>query len=78
LVLKFTFHKKLGSIWLYLSYFTWCLPFWLLVEIIVYPRKRKKWLIRSGLREGQKYLEEGIGIGTSPILANKKYLSINL
>jgi len=29
------------------------------------------WLVKSGLKEGQSYLEEGFGIGTSPILASK-------
>ena len=29
------------------------------------------WLIKSGLKESQSYLEEGIGLGTSPILASK-------
>jgi len=70
LVLKITFHKKLGSIGLYLSYF-FMFPFLLLGEITAYPRRRKMWLIRSGLKEGQSYLEEGIGLGTSPILASK-------
>jgi len=71
IVLKFAFGKKLGNLGLWLTYFTWAIPFWLLGEITAYPRKRKKWLIRSGLKEGHSYLEEGIGIGTSPILASK-------
>jgi len=32
-------------------------------EITAYPRRRKMWLIRSGLKEGHSYLEEGIGLG---------------
>jgi len=71
IVLKFAFGKKLGDFRLWLTYFTWAIPFWLLGEIAAYPRKRKKWLIRSGLKEGHSYLEEGIGVGTSPILASK-------
>lgn len=71
LVLKFAFNKKIGSIGMYLSYLTWSLPFWPLGEITAYPRRRKMWLVKSGLKEGQSYLEEGFGIGTSPILASK-------
>ena len=71
IVLKFAFRKKLGNLGLWLTYFTWAIPFWLLGEITAYPRKRKKWLIRSGLKEGHSYLEEGIGVGTSSILASK-------
>jgi hypothetical protein len=69
--LKFAFHKKIGSIGLYLTYFTFTLPFWLFGEITALPRRRKMWLIKSGLKEGHSYLEEGFGIGTSPILASK-------
>jgi len=69
LVLKFAFGKKLGGIGIYLSYF-FMFPLLLLGEITAYPRRRKMWLIRSGLKEGQSYLEEGIGLGTSPILAS--------
>jgi len=71
LVLKFAFHKKISNIGMYLSYFTWSLPFWPLGEITAYPRRRKMWLVKSGLKEGHSYLEEGFGIGTSPILASK-------
>ncbi|GAG59285.1 unnamed protein product, partial [marine sediment metagenome] len=46
-------------------------PLLLLGEITAYPRRRKMWLIRSGLKEGHSYLEEGIGLGTSPILASR-------
>jgi len=70
IVLKFAFGKKLGGIGLYLSYF-FAFPLWPLGEIAAYPRRKKMWLIRSGLKEGQSYLEEGIGLGTSPILASK-------
>ena len=70
-VLKFAFGKKLGDFKLWLTYFTWVIPFWLLGEITSYPRRRKRWLIKSGLKEGHSYLEEGIGVGTSPILASK-------
>ncbi|MBA7689635.1 2-methoxy-6-polyprenyl-1,4-benzoquinol methylase [subsurface metagenome] len=70
LVLKTAFHKKLGGIGLYLSYF-FMFPLLLLGEITAYPRRRKMWLIRSGLKEGHSYLEEGIGLGTSPILASR-------
>ena len=69
-ILRFAFHKKLGSLFLYLSYLTIALPMWPLVEIIRFA-KRKKWLIKSGLKEGQTYLEEGIGVGTSPLLASR-------
>lgn len=70
LVLKIAFHKKLGGIGHYLSYF-FMFPLLLLGEITAYPRRRKMWLIRSGLKEGHSYLEEGIGLGTSPILASR-------
>jgi ubiquinone/menaquinone biosynthesis C-methylase UbiE len=70
LVLKFAFGKKLGGIGIYLSYF-FMFPLLLLGEITAYPRRRKMWLIRIGLKEGQAYLEEGIGLGTSLILASK-------
>ena len=71
LILRFSFHKKLGSLFLYLSYLTFVLPMWPLVEIIRFPKRRKAWLIKSGLKEGQIYLEEGIGVGTSPLLASR-------
>ena len=70
IVLKFAFGKKLGGIGLYLSYF-FVFPLWPIVEISRLPRKRKAWLIKSGLKENQSYLEEGIGVGTSLILASK-------
>jgi len=70
LVLKIAFHKKLGGIVLYFSYF-FMFPLWFLGEITAYPRRRKMWLIRSELKEGHSYLEEGIGLGTSPILASR-------
>ena len=70
LVLKFAFGKKLGGIGYYLSYF-FLFPLWPIVEISRLPRKRKAWLIKSGLKENQSYLEEGIGVGTSLILASK-------
>ena len=71
LILKYVFGKKLGPLWLYLSYLTFSLPFWPFVEIISNPRRRRMWLEKSGLKKGHVYLEEGIGIGTSPILASK-------
>jgi len=46
-------------------------PLWPIMEISRLPRKRKAWLIKSGLKENQSYLEEGIGVGTSLILASK-------
>jgi len=70
LVLKFAFGKKLGGIGYYLGYF-FMFPLWPIVEISRLPRKRKAWLIKSGLKENQSYLEEGIGVGTSLILASK-------
>ena len=70
IVLKFAFGKKLGGIGYYLSYF-FMFPLWPIVEISRLPRKRKAWLIKSGLKENQSYLEEGIGVGTSLILASK-------
>jgi len=70
LILRFAFHKKLGGIGYYLSYF-FLFPLWPIVEISRLPRKRKAWLIKSGLKENQSYLEEGIGVGTSLILASK-------
>ncbi len=35
------------------------------------PKRRRMWLQKSGLKEGYIYLEEGIGMGTSPILASR-------
>ena len=71
LILKNALGKKLGPLWIYLSYLTWSLPFWPIGEITAYPKKRRRWLEKSGLKKGQVYLEEGFGIGTSPILASK-------
>jgi len=71
LILKYAFHKKLGPLWLYLSYLTFSLAFWPFAEITALPKRRKMWLLKSGLKKGHIYLEEGIGIGTSLILASK-------
>ena len=71
LILKYACHKKLGPLWLYLSYLTFTLVFWPFAEITALPKKRKMWLIKTGLKKGHIYLEEGIGIGTSLILASK-------
>jgi len=49
---------------------TFSLLFLPLGEITAHPRRRM-WLERSGLKKGHVYLEEGFGIGTSPILASK-------
>ena len=71
IILKYALGKKLGPLWIYLSYLTFSLPFMPLGEITAYPRRRKMWLERSGLKKGHVYLEEGFGMGTSPILASK-------
>jgi len=71
LILKCVLGKKLGPLWLYLSYLTFSLLFWPFVEITSNPRRRRMWLEKSGLKKGHLYLEEGIGIGTSPILASR-------
>ena len=71
LILKYACHKKLGPLWLYLSYLTFSLVFWPFAEITALPKKRKMWLIKTGLKKGHICLEEGIGIGTSLILASK-------
>jgi ubiquinone/menaquinone biosynthesis C-methylase UbiE len=71
LILKYAFKKQLGPLWLYLSYLTCSLPFWPFVEITFSPKKRRIWLQKSGLKQGHVYLEEGFGIGTSPIIASK-------
>lgn len=71
LVLKYAFHKQLGPLWLYLSYLTFSLVFWPFAEITALPKKRRMWLLKSGLKKGHIYLEEGIGMGTSLILASK-------
>ena len=71
LILKCVLGKKLGPLWLYLSYLTFSLLFWPFVEITSNPRRRRRWLEKSGLKKGHLYLEEGIGIGTSPILASR-------
>jgi len=70
LILKFGFKRKLSGIGLYLTYYL-LYPLMFIVEIIRFPKRRKAWLIKIGLKEGQSYLEEGFGMGTSPILASK-------
>jgi SAM-dependent methyltransferase len=71
LILKYALGKELGPFWLYLSYLTYALPFWPFAEITALPKRRRMWLEKSGLKKGHIYLEEGFGIGTSPILASR-------
>ena len=71
LFLKYALGKKLGTLVQYLSYLTFSLLFMPFGEITAYPRRRRMWLERSGLKKGHVYLEEGFGLGTSPILASK-------
>ena len=71
LILKYALGKKLGPLWLYLSYLTFSLPFWPIGEITAHPKRRRMWLKKSGLKKGHVYLEEGFGIGTSPIIASR-------
>ena len=71
LILKYVLGKKLGPLGQYLAYLTFSLPFLPLGEITAYPKRRRMWLEKSGLKKGHVYLEEGFGLGTSPILASK-------
>lgn len=40
-----------------------------IMELIRPPWWRRKWLERSGVRDGSEVLEEGFGFGTSPMIA---------
>ncbi len=68
-VIKFLRRKPIAPLWLYLSYSSVLLPFLPFLDIARRPGWRRKWLIRSGLKEGQTFLEEGFGMGTSPLIA---------
>lgn len=68
-IIKFLWRKPIAPLWFYLGYSSILLLFWPFVEMIHHSRWRKKWLTRSGVKEGQTFLEEGFGMGTSPILA---------
>jgi len=67
--IKFLWRKPIAPLWLYLIYSSVLLLFWPFIEIGRHSRWRRKWLIKSGVKEGQTFLEEGFGMGTSPILA---------
>jgi len=67
--IKFLWRKPIAPLWLYSSYSSPLLLCWPFMEIFRHPGWRRKWLLRSGLKEGQTFLEEGFGMGTSPILA---------
>jgi len=68
-VIKFLWRKPIASLWFYLSYSSVLLLVWPFIEMLRHSAWRRKWLTRSGLKEGQTFLEEGFGMGTSPILA---------
>lgn len=68
LVPKWVFSKPLPVRLGYLSY-SLIVPLWLIMELMRPPWWRRKWLERSGVREGLVVLEEGFGYGTSPIIA---------
>ena len=72
LVQRYLYHKAvpttIGGILSYI--FNWgALLFWPFMEITRPFWVRRKWLEKAGVQEGQVYLEEGFGFGTSPILA---------
>jgi len=67
LVLKYIYHKPIGSIWLYLFYI---FMFWLWIfTIYETPQKKRKRLKKSGVNEGQTILDLGCGIGRFTLLA---------
>lgn len=68
-IIKFFWRKPIAPLWLYLSYSSVALLFWPFVEMARHSGWRRKWLIRSDLKEGQTFLEEGFGMGSSPIMA---------
>lgn len=68
LIPKLILHKLLPFRVEYLFY-SFLAPLWPLMELMRPPWWRKKWLERSGIREGMVVLEEGFGFGTSPIIA---------
>jgi len=49
----------------------WYFVFWPFMEISRPARKRRKWLEQACVKEGDAYLEEGFGFGSSPLLASK-------
>ena len=70
LIPKLVFRKKLPVKAEYL-FGSLMAPFFIIMEIMRPPKWRKKWIERSGIREGIVFLEEGFGFGTSPIIASK-------
>ena len=69
LVLKITSRKPIAGIGQFLTYQSFLVPLFLPLDILRPPWWRKKWLKRAGVTEGHVMLEEGFGMGTSPILA---------
>jgi ubiquinone/menaquinone biosynthesis C-methylase UbiE len=67
LVLKYIYHKPMGSIWMYLfSIFM----FWLWIfTIFETPRKRREKLKKAGVKEGQVIVDLGCGPGRFTTLA---------
>lgn len=70
LIPKWVFSRPLPIRFGYLFYSV-IVPLWLLMELMRPPWWRRKWLERSGVREGLVVLEEGFGYGTSPIIATR-------
>ena len=68
LVPKFVFSRPLPLRLEYL-FSSLMAPFFPLMELMRPPWWRRKWLERSGVREGLVVLEEGFGFGTSPLIA---------
>ena len=67
LVLKYIYHKPMGSIWIYLfSIFMFWLWIFTLYET---PRKRREKLKKAGVKEGQVIVDLGCGPGRFTILA---------
>jgi len=68
IVPKFVLSKPLPVRLEYLFY-SFLVPLLPLMDLMRPPWWRRKWLQRSDVREGMVVLEEGIGFGTSPIIA---------
>ena len=68
LIPRYIFARRLPIRFAYLFY-SFLMPFCLLMDLWRLPRWRRRWLQRSGVREGTVLLEEGFGFGTSPLIA---------
>ena len=71
LALRYIYHKRMPRIYMYILN-SMANPLFLpLGEICRPPWWRRKWLVRSGVEKGRVYLEEGFGLGISPVLASQ-------